>query len=431
MDSPPPSLICPHLVELATRFQAWFTGRDMESHWICDACAKAFPTPPELVPIPSGDFLQRLKGQRPRDPHGFVGKPGIRQREAGLRMNSERFPFPFEESLVTPWLDIQPDLTTQGQWFLLLRSGAIATFHPREQRLRILFRLDPGFIPDDETALHVDATGGYGAVCQCDASLAWVFDLRSGAVTKQINRGDYYPEHCRFPLAFFTDPSGRPLLAAATAWNILEIIDPSDGNILTSRAFEKGDAESERTALDYFHSTLSVSPGNRWIADYGWFWHPIGGVRTWNLLDWLERNPWESETGPSVGSTADRTYFWDGPMCWVDDTTLAVWGWGDDDLQLLSAVGFYDVASREELRWFPGPEARRTDSNERKHLPPSLFFDGYLFSAHDEHGLAVWDIADGARLLHQPSLTPQHYHPGSKEFISISGETVTLSRLTK
>lgn len=401
----------------------------MESHWVCDACAKHYPQLPELVPVPDGDLLYRLKEGQPYAPHRFLGKPGFPERDTGLRMSSEHFPSPFEEALVTPWLDVQPNLTVPGQWFLLLRSGEIAVIHPREQRFRILFRLDPGFIPDEETALHVDASSSYGAICQCNALLACVFDLRTGAVTKLIERGDYYPEHCRFPLAFFTAPSGQPLLVAATDWNVLEIIAPSDGSILTERTLEEYGSKSGREVLDYFHATLSISPGNQWIADYGWVWHPIGGVRTWNLLDWLERNPWESESGPSVGSTGVRGYFWDGPLCWIDDHTLAIWGWGDDDEYLLPAVSFYDVASREELGWFPGPEARRTDSNELKHQPPSLFFDGLLFSVHDVHGLAVWDIADGARLLHEPTLKPLHYHPGSKEFISISGETVTLSRL--
>ena len=49
----------------------------------------------------------------------------------------------------------------------------------------------------------------------------------------------------------------------------------------------------------------------------------------------------------------------------------------------------------------------------------------------DEQGLSVWDISDGARIVHAPNLLGAYYHPGSKEFLSISGETITLSRLVK
>ncbi len=423
---PRPISRCEHLFQVAGQsFHLWFTGRGTDHHWVCDACAKAYPDLPELFPISDSTVESAYS------PGGILGKPAFPERDIGLRIEIERFPSPFAEALVTPWLNIQPDLTSPGRWFVLLRSGEIAVFHPREQSFRILFQLDPGFVPDEETAFHLDTSSSYGALCQCNARLACVFDMRTGAVTRRIERGDYYPEHCRFPLAFFADSSGRPLMVAATDWNILDIFDPSDGRILTTRTLEAQGGNPERQALDYFHASLSVSPDGRWIADYGWVWHPFGDIRTWNLLDWLESNPWESESGPSLGSTAIRAYYWDGPLCWVNETTLAIWGWGDDDELLLPAVCFYDVAAREERGWFPGPEAQRLDHFSVKHRPPTLFFDDYLFCVHEAHGFAVWDIADGARLLHEPSLTPRHYHPGSKEFISISGETVILTRMAK
>ncbi|WP_367873661.1 hypothetical protein [Luteolibacter sp. Populi] len=430
MDLPRPISVCQHLPAETQPFHVWFIGHGVDSHWVCDACAKDYPHLPELVPLPDETFATHRQEKDPFDSHGILGTPGIRERDDGLRIVTERFPLPLQEELVTPWLDVQPDLQAPGQWFLLLRSGEIAVFHPREQKFRILYCLKPGFVPDDETALHVDSSNTYGAVCQCKGSLACVFDMHTGAVLKQIDRQNYHPEQCRFPLAFFADPSGRPLLVSATDWNVLEIIDPSDGSVLTSRSFDEPRVEGGRSSLDYFHAGLCVSPGGSRIADSGWIWHPVGVVRAWNLTNWL-KNPRESEDGDSVRTTAIRTYFWDGPLCWIDDSTLAVWGWGGDEKHLIPAACLFDAAAGKDLHWFPGPEALRTDFDQRKHQPPTLFFDQYLFSVHDQHGLAVWDVADGSRLLHEPGLSPLHYHPGSKEFVSISGETVTLSRLVK
>lgn len=126
-----------------------------------------------------------------------------------------------------------------------------------------------------------------------------------------------------------------------------------------------------------------------------------------------------------------RAYYWDGPLCWIDDTVIAVWGWGDDDEWLLPAVVLYDVKLGRQLRWFAGPETRPPRAWPPKKLAPSLFYDQYLFSVHDEQGTGVWDIESGERLLQDLSLSPIQYHGRSKEFLSLSSDGVRLSRLVQ
>ena len=132
----------------------------------------------------------------------------------------------------------------------------------------------------------------------------------------------------------------------------------------------------------------------------------IGIFTTWSLNRWLQMNIWESEDGPSKRQIGHKWYYWDGPLCWIDNRTLAVWGYGEDDIWLLPAAVIFDVASGKELRWFAGPQG-------------ILFFDDYLFSCSDKHGTTVWDITTGERLLQDPNACPAHYHRGAKQFLRV------------
>jgi hypothetical protein len=169
--------------------------------------------------------------------------------------------------------------------------------------------------------------------------------------------------------------------------------------------------------LDYFHGQLTVSPEGEYVADNGWVWHPVGVVRTWSARRWLKENIWESEDGPTAKDLVWRAYFWQGPLCWIDNRRLAIWGYGDDDEWMLSAVRLFDVVSGAEIGWFPGPEGR-------------LVFDRYLF-AFGTSGVSVWNTGKGTCLLQDDSFAPAAYHPVTGEFLTIlSDGSLQLSRLS-
>jgi hypothetical protein len=112
-----------------------------------------------------------------------------------------------------------------------------------------------------------------------------------------------------------------------------------------------------------------------------------------------------------------RDCFWDGPLCWIDDRTLAVWGFGNDH-KLLPAALIFDVRSGRRIRWFAGPIG-------------SFTFDRYLYSYSTDVGTSVWDVTAGERLFHDKSFCPTTYHPGSRRFITVlPREGFRLSRLT-
>jgi hypothetical protein len=266
--------------------------------------------------------------------------------------------------------------------------------------------LDQGTALNPKRSLVVSPGGEMAAVVESRGRYGIVLDLEAGRATMTLDRGGYRVEHSNFPAAFFVS-EGRLRLVHATDWNRLDISDPRTGTLLTDRAptsDRKGEERPEH-CLDYFHGRLSTSPGGEWVVDNGWVWTPVGVVTTWSLRRWLGDNPWESEDGPSRRRLCQRFYYWDGPLCWIDDRALAVWGFGNDDENLIPAALIFDVESGRLDRWFAGPVG-------------SFAFDRYLFSYSTEAGTSVWDVATGERVLHDASFCPTAYHPGAGRFLT-------------
>jgi hypothetical protein len=234
-----------------------------------------------------------------------------------------------------------------------------------------------------------------------------VLNLEIGLATMQLERDDYCVDVCYFPVAFFQDGQ-RVLLVHGTDWNRLDIADPRTGEALTERSFDvKPDQKHSAHHLEYFHGRLRISPDQRWVVDDGWIWHPMGSVLVLNLQRWLHENLWESEDGPSLLSCCQRDGYWGGPLCWIDERTVAVWGYGDDADWLLPAVRFFDIVAEKELDWFAGPEGE-------------LVYDEYLFALSEQHGLTAWDVATGERVFAEPGFHPTRYHRRAKQFLQIN-----------
>ena len=266
-------------------------------------------------------------------------------------------------------------------------------------------------------SLHLSAAGDLAAVVQTRGMTGCVVDLAAGRVAMPLARSDYHPEHCPFPAAF-TEVGGRAVLIHATDWCRLDVSDPRTGELLTPRA-RAAATPGGRPAhdLDYFHGRLTVSPTGEYVADDGWVWHPYGVVSAWSVRRWLEANPWESEDGPTRKDLCDRAYFWDGPLCWVGPSRLAVWGYGRDAEWLVPAVRLFDAATGAEAGWFPGPKGE-------------LAFDGVLFASDVGQGTTVWDVETGERLHADPGLRPRRYHAGRKAFLTLGQDGLyTVSRL--
>jgi hypothetical protein len=268
--------------------------------------------------------------------------------------------------------------------------------------------------------VKADAEGRFVAVCNRWGRFGTVIDTPRRKGVKALDRGDYHPEQTQFPVAW-VERAGGPLLVHGTAWNRLDVTDVQAGRLLSDRqptSYREGEPPPEHY-LDYFHGGLVVSPDSYRIAEDGWVWHPVGVTRTWNVLDWIERNVWESEDGPSQRSLTQRDYFWDAPMCWLSETELAVWGIGDDDDWMTPGVRIFDTESGRQVREFGGPIGH-------------FAFDGSLLAYSTVFGTAVWDPLTGERLLDAPDLRPLARHPSDRTFVSRGDDgDFVLARVVK
>jgi len=416
-----------------------FTKKGSEYVLLCAECASA-PKQAEsdLRWVCADCFGEVAQGGRRL---GVQGSPEIRERDAGLRLNQQNIVLPESPGKL---LTVTAASTSAGQcWLALNDRRELIAFDPEGGAIRRRFLLDDLRVPHDHPlTLVAPPKGDLVAIASTYGTHGIVLDLQSGKATMQLNRGLYYVEHCRFPVAFF-ELNGRNLLVHATDWNRLDVSEPSTGNLLTSRqptSYRRGDAQPEHY-LDYFHCGLTVSPDSEWIAGNGWVWHPVGAIDTWSLNCWLETNVWESEDGESKRRLCWRDYYWDGPLCWVDRRTLAVWGHGDDDVLMVPGIRLFDVETGKELPGFSGPlvggsSLDQITSNGKasniSHTSGTILFDEFLFSYDRGCEFAVWDVATGERLLHTNDFLPLSYDYTTKTFLSQKADgSIQLTKLVK
>jgi len=313
-----------------------------------------------------------------------------------------------------------------GQWAALTRSGQIIAFCPGSGDIREIVTLDEVDIPPLGAPVTLVAShqGRWFACASALDRTGVVLNGANGTISMRLDRGDYHIDVSRFALAFFEHDS-HDYVVHATAWNRLDISEAATGRLLTPRQYgatPEGKHHPEHY-LDYFHGCLLVSPDGGRIADNGWVWSPVGVVSTWSLRQWLNDNVWESEDGSSRRWLCERAYYWDGPFCWIDGTTLAIWGYGSDDDWLLPAVRLFDVVTGEERGWFPGPDISPQKRNPwPRGATGFLAFHRYLFSVSPENGTSVWDVHDGARVLAAPDFRPDAFHPTTGEFLTLLPE---------
>jgi hypothetical protein len=397
-----PRRVCPHLVASdPRRHHLRFTGSGVNCALVCPSCIDApDSTFVAVCDACAGDAEEIGDGR-------VVGAPKVRIRPS---------PLPFEHDVIS-----LPALARASLAAFAALPGA-----PRSRWLAVVddellgFDLDGREVvrlaslraaPIDLAAplsVRTSPCGRFAAVVNEKGRHGTVVDLASGTITMSLDRGDYFESACTFAAAFF-QRGDRMLLVHATDWNRLDVSDPATGRLLTPREELSWRSEEPPPAryLDYFHSSLAVSPEGTFVADGGWVWQPMGVVVTWNLRRWLDDNPYESEDGPSRRELTWREP-WDVGMCFVDDRTLALWGYGRENL--IPAVQLFDVESGHRRSWFAG-------------VPVGVFsFDRWLFSVSKTEGTSVWDVATGERVAEDRTLTAAVHHPSTHELVMSLGE---------
>lgn len=413
--------VCVHLEQsTAPDYAQWFSGDGVDYALICLACRDNPGAIEGSLKTVSPERFAELErsGCWDCDKTAIVGRPEVFTRPTGLKFEHRDITLPGMIPGAVAALSPIPN-SERGECLALAESGALFRIDPDRGSVRRLVGIfDSETTLSPKWSLHASPDGEMAAVVEARGRYGVVLDLEVGRPTMRLDRGDYHFEHSEFPAAFFVT-GGQLRLIHGTDWNRLDVSDPTTGRSLTDRSpttYRQGEDEPEHY-LDYFHGGLAVSPGGSWVADNGWAWHPAGVVTSWSLRRWVEQNRWESEDGPSKRDLCVRAYYWDGPLCWVDDHTVAVWGYGNDDENLIPAALLFNAETGNRLRWFAGPLG-------------SFVCDRYLFSSSAEAGTSVWDLATGERLLEDRSFNPTAYHRGAKQFVTaLPDGRFRLSRL--
>jgi hypothetical protein len=129
------------------------------------------------------------------------------------------------------------------------------------------------------------------------------------------------------------------------------------------------------------------------------------------------------EDGPTRRHLCSRAYYWDHGATWLNETTIALGGIGDDDFDMIEGARIFDLA-------VTGPGAPPGRDREVREVltfpgPAGTFFSagGALFSA-DSSGLSRWDPKTGARTGHLPGFRPAWHHRGAGELAAIVNRTL-------
>lgn len=131
-----------------------------------------------------------------------------------------------------------------------------------------------GSIDDNDIDLAKTVTlvaaddGSVLSVAETFGRRACVIDGVTGKVTRRLQRDDYHPEHCSFPIALFRH-QGQLRLLHATEWNHLDVSDPISGVLLTVRETPRYVKPTSPHYLDYFHASVLVSPDGNHVIDDG------------------------------------------------------------------------------------------------------------------------------------------------------------------
>lgn len=427
--------VCGHL--LGTReadYHQVFTGDARIYRLACPACAKET----EIGAIPWQTVCDACFAETEAENcwDGIRGRPEVKEEPSDIAFTHRMAALPGDS--FGPLRLVQPILASAGSlWIGLTIAGALVQMDLDMRTLQHITDVSASDVDlSQPMSLVCSPDGAFLCLTQTLGTVGVVIERSSGHRTFWLQRGDYHSDISPFSAAFVVRDE-RTLLIHATDWNRLDISDPATGELLTERSptsYEDGE-DVPPHYLDYFHGRLFLSPSRESVVDDGWVWHPFGVVRTWNVRRWLDENVWESEAGTTVRDLVCRAYFWGGPLCWVDDDTLAVWGYGDDDDCLIPAVRLFNTLTGEELGWFPGPEVASDDNRQWRDkiadFGGRLFFDQYLFAVSEKFGVSVWDYRKGMRLHADPSFVPIVYHPVTREFLTILPDgNLQLSRLT-
>lgn len=397
--------LCSHLIEdelvggSSYDLYYQFTGIGTEYNLICHKCYENQEYTEHLQAV-SDELWAKVEYLC----EGYVGYPEVKERSTNLHFVHET-PISLAETII---LVAPADGSQDVDCFAITADAKVIAidFDPLKSQTVYHIQAEDQLNLDEALFMFVSPQNRFLAIVNQNGRYGIVIDVQAQAVILRLDRGEYRYVHSLYPVGFF-EKDEAIYIAHGTNWNRLDISRLPDGKIMTERDFIVPDGERHSPHyLDYFHARLAISPNAQWIAEEGWVWQPFGILRIWNLTIWLEGNPYESEDGASCRKPIARDYHWDSPLCWIDDHTLAVWGFGDVVEAMIPAIQLFNLPEGKRERWFAGVQSG------------NLYFDEYLYSVSDA-GTQVWNVQSGEKFLSDAEFRPLTYHAHLKRFISL------------
>lgn len=253
--------------------------------------------------------------------------------------------------------------------------------------------------------LQIQSHLDYLCIVQKYGQNGLVLNLEKSNFRKELKRGDYHVEHCSFPIAFYSGQD-RTFLIHGTDWNRLDITCLETDELLTERVI---DNRTRSNYLDYFHSSLLVSPDEKHFSSNGWVWQPCDMITVYPIEKFLREFEMANtfiDFGPVDG------YNWDRPLCWIDNTTLGIgYNKREDDEnegEFPSGIIFVDILENQMTNRI---EFDGFELSEYGAPSGELFFDSdknQFLGLNGKSGLLISDVR-GKEIYKNSSLTSYRY----------------------
>ncbi len=225
-----------------------------------------------------------------------------------------------------------------------------------------------GEIVDIQSEIKIYSYKDYFAVVNKYSIKGFVLKLTDSKYLLKLKRGNYHVEHCSFPIAFYTKDENI-FLIHGTDWNRLDITNLDTCELLTDRVVEYSKEGSENY-LDYFHSSLCISPDERHFISNGWVWSPYDVMYFWKIEDFIKG--FES-TLNNLDILARSGYNWDRPLCWIDSENIA-WGYNPNE-------GIEDEISKDEKT---SSEIIIQNIYDNENVQNKISFNGFSLNEYSE-----------------------------------------------
>lgn len=294
----------------------------------------------------------------------------------------------------------------------------------------IIFVLNLDDLLDVSQPVRLYTYQNYLAIVNQRGKNGIVLNLVNNTVALKLLRGEYQVEHCSFPIAFYSRENNVYLIHG-TDWNRLDITCLNTGELLTERVVQY-DKEAPINYLDYFHSSLCLSPNELSFISNGWVWQPYDVMLLWTIEDFLQTYEVEHH---SLSVLETSGYNWDRPLCWIDNQTIG-YGYNEqegttidvnhviDSHIIIQHVGTNEIIEKVPFNGFNlsryGEVSGTLEFNRQLHV-----FVGFS----DEKGVTILD-KNGTLLFRDNELKPITYSTGWNAFLSITNNNqVNIVRL--